>query len=617
MCGIVAHIGNNCVENLLDGIKALRNRGYDGAGICKIVDTKLRTYKYASSNTTDSIDKLETEIHKDNAMMSPHISVGISHTRWSTHGGKTDANSHPHHSNDGKFAVVHNGIIENYKKMKDYLVGKGYIFHSQTDTEIVSSLLSYEYNTTNDIVSAIKRTFQQLSGTWGVAILCSDYPTKIFGIRHGSPLLISVTDDFAMIVSEQSGFCGKAQNYIVLKNHDLCILEHANGGEIMMTCENIYENHKINCEISEKTPHPYPHWTIKEIMEQDETAFRAISLGGRIDKNEKVKLGGLDDNKKTLKKITNLIILGCGTSHYAGALGVHYFRDLCRFNTVQAIDAAEFSEKDIPLMGNTALIMLSQSGETSDLYKCVEIAKRNGIFMIGVVNVVDSMIAREVNCGCYLNAGREVAVASTKSFTSQVIILSMIAIWFAQLNGINIEKRKNYIADLRKLNLDIRATINGNKNAVKSLVPFFEDKPSCFLLGKGRGEAIVKEAALKIKELSRIHAEGYSTSSLKHGPFALLEEKYPVIMIGTSSCSTESSKIENAYQEIDARHANIIFITDKPECVHPNRLIVENNSTYAELLAVIPLQLLSYYLALERGINPDMPRNLAKVVTVE
>lgn len=616
MCGIAAYIGEKCVENLLDALKQLQNRGYDSAGICKIVNQKFSVYKYASTPTQNAIDKLEDTVYQDADIMEGQISVGISHNRWSTHGPKTDYNAHPHCSMDGKFSIVHNGIIENYKAIKEKLVADGYTFQSLTDSEVIANLLSYEYTQSNnkDIIQTIQRTFKQLQGTWGVAMLCLDCPDHIFCIRHGSPLLVSTNENFAMIVSEQSGFCGKVENYYVLKNHDLCIVKRVNGKIEMITNE-IYEEKKLNVLDPTENINPYPYWTIKEILEQDETSLRAIGNGGRIDKNERVKLGGLDDSKKILKKVKNLILLGCGTSYHAGMLATHYFKDLCSFNTVQCIDAAEFSEKDIPLVGNTAFILLSQSGETKDLYNCLEVGKQKNIFLIGVINVVDSMIAREVNCGCYLNAGREVAVASTKSFTSQVIVLSMIAIWFAQLNGLNLEKRKYYIADLRKLCIDIKNTLSVSNQMIPHFLPLFKDKTSCFVLGKGKAEATAIEGALKIKELTKIHAEGYSISSLKHGPFALLEDDFPVVLISPNNA--EFTKADNAYNEILSRNAKILFITDNPNCNNANTLLIPNNTTYSELLSVIPLQLLSYYLSIEKGMNPDMPGNLAKVVTVE
>jgi len=598
-------------------------------------------YKYASDTAINAIHKIENFISDNNPIINEidiqldtnngnsfSKTVGIAHTRWATHGPKTDYNSHPHISSDNKFAIVHNGIIENYKKLKQFLLENNYTFKSETDSEVIANLLAYEYSITghygDNIIKSINNTIKRLEGTWGIAILCIDSPSTIYCTRHGSPLLVSTNDHFTMIVSEQSGFCGKVENYLVLKNNNLCIIDYDNSKnkmnmniidiDINENTKNVLEYKQVNIQNDCFNPFPYPHWTIKEIYEQEDSALRAISLGGRINRNEKVKLGGLDDNRKILKKINNLIILGCGTSHYAGMLGINYFKELCNFNYVQNIDAAEFTEQDIPRVGVTAMILLSQSGETRDLYNCLEIGKRNNIFLIGVINIVDSMIAREVNCGCYLNAGKEVAVASTKSFTSQVIILSMIAIWFAQLHNINIEKRKKYITDLRQLNVDIKITLNSCIDRIKNYLHIFNSNKSCFLLGKGKAEAIAKEGSLKIKELARIHAEGYSTSSLKHGPFALLEEGFPVIMIAPNN--SDFAKFDNTYQELISRHAKVIFITDNKDYPTPNIIHIPINSSYFELLSVIPIQLLSYYLAIDRGLNPDMPVNLAKVVSV-
>ena len=314
-----------------------------------------------------------------------------------------------------------------------------------------------------------------------------------------------------------------------------------------------------------------------------------------------------------MKTIDNLILLGCGTSYYAGLLGINYFKDLCNFNTIQIYDGAEFTKKDIPNIGKTALLLLSQSGETKDLHRCISIGKENNLFLIGVINVVDSMIAREVNCVCYLNAGREVAVASTKSFTSQSIILSMIAIWFSQIHNINFGKRKEYINCLRNLSNDIKKTIEISKKN-KDIINII-DKPNLFILGKGETEAIAKEGSLKIKEITYIHAEGYSSSSLKHGPFALLNKNFPVIIIAIKD--NFYNKNINAYEQVKSRNSPIIFITDNSECKYDNKLIIPFNKIYGSLLSIIPIQLFSYYLAIKKNINPDKPRNLAKVVTVE
>jgi glucosamine--fructose-6-phosphate aminotransferase (isomerizing) len=292
--------------------------------------------------------------------------------------------------------------------------------------------------------------------------------------------------------------------------------------------------------------------------------------------------------------------------------GSHYFKDLCDFNCIQVIDGAEFSMSDVPRIGNTGLILLSQSGETKDLYRCVAIAKQNSLFTIGVINVVDSLISREVDCCCYLNAGREVGVASTKSFTSQCVVLSLIAIWFSQYKNISFYKRLKYLRDLNQLIDDVSFLLSTLEKDIDIIIPLFDNQTSCFILGKGQCESIAHEGALKIKEISYIHCEGYSTSSLKHGPFALLCDNFPVVLIGPDD--EHFVKNENAYNEIKSRNANVIWITDKHI---KNSIKIPSNKTYNSLLSVIPLQMLGYKLSINKGINPDMPKNLAKVVTVE
>ena len=627
MCGISAIIGKNVSQQLINSLKQLQNRGYDSAGLTTIEDIEnnkeFLINKYASTYDKSAIEELEQHVYEHRIN-----SIGIAHTRWATHGAKTDINSHPHKSNKNKFVIVHNGIIENYIIIKNKLINEGYNFISQTDTEVIVNLLEYNYifelkdtkdDLKNIVFKSIHQTISMLEGTWGISIMCLDTPNILYCIRQGSPLLVSCTTDFGMIVSEQSGFCNYVQNYIVLENNDICYFERDNTTN-KITMDMLsgvdYKSRPINIQLKELTPNPYPHWMLKEIYEQKETTLRAISLGGRLMSDGYIKLGGLEHYKKELQNINNIIILGCGTSYYAGMLGVYYFKELSNFNTVQIFDGSEFSVEDIPLIGKTALIFISQSGETRDLYRCIELGKKEDCFLIGVVNVPDSMIAREVHCGCYLNAGREVAVASTKSFTSQSIILSMLAMWFGQIHNKNkIYKHKMYIKDLRRLYLDIERTLLIAKNIINDDICNLFSHTSCFILGKGKGEAIALEGALKIKEISYIHSEGYSASSLKHGPFALLCKGFPVILIDIYG--QYNAKMKNIYEEIKSRNATIIVISDRPlEYVEHNIVIPKNNS-YSELLSVIILQFLSYKLSIIRGINPDMPRNLAKVVTVE
>ena len=610
MCGITSCLGEEAIQFTLKSLIQLQNRGYDSAGVCSIINGQFLNSKYASTMNESSLEKLGHDTKK-------HVnsSISIGHTRWATHGPKTDINAHPHICCKQMFSLVHNGIIENYKKLKNFLEDSGFTFSSETDTEVIVNLLSYYYQLEKDVVKAIKKTVSRLEGTWGLCILCLSEPTKIYATRHGSPLLVGQDDSHAYICSEQSGFSNYINNYIILNNNDLCIMEYQDN-KISIHTEEQYEVKKISHQNLVLTPEPYSHWTLKEIHEQVDSSLRAISFGGRLISKSEVRLGGLDEHKHSLIDIDNLIILGCGTSYNSGMIGVNYFKELCQFNTVQIYDGAEFNYSDIPNFGKTGLILISQSGETKDLHRCIHLAKKKDLVTIGVINVVDSLIAREVDCGCYLNAGREVGVASTKSFTSQVIILNMIAIWFAQNKNINYQLRIKYIQDLHNLHYDIKKTIDLSINQIPKLIPLFSHS-SCFLLGKSSGEAIAREGALKIKEISYIHAEGYSTSSLKHGPFALLEKDFPVILISPED--ENFSKNQNAYQEIKSRHAKVITITDKNidplnECT---TLKISHNSGFKDLLSIIPIQILAYQLSVSKNVNPDMPRNLAKVVTVE
>ena len=606
MCGIIGGISPRVVDILLLGLKQLQNRGYDSAGITSVSDNTFKTTKYASGEKS-ALEKLDKEKQQ-------HInaSIGIAHTRWATHGPKTDINSHPHLSQSGNFVLVHNGIIENYLELKKELEKNEIFCVSETDTEVIVNTIELNYLIEKNVEKAIEKTLLQLEGTWGLVILSQYEPNVLYCTRKGSPLLVSVNKNIGLIASEQSAFCNKTNNYIALENHDICKLK-LKKDKIVMITRNSYNKISVKNNCLELTPFPYDYWTEKEIHEQVDSSLRAISLGGRLLSNNKVKLGGLHEQKEQLLQIENLILLGCGTSYFAGMCGKKYFKELCKFNSIQVIDGAEFELNDIPKKGKSALILLSQSGETKDLYRCLEMCKDLDLITIGVVNVVDSLIAREVDCGCYLNAGREVGVASTKSFTSQVIILSMMAIWFAQGHDINLQKRKKHIRDLRKLYLDIEKTLENND--INKLLTIFETQNNCFILGKDKAEAIAQEAALKIKEISYIHAEGYSSSSLKHGPFALLEKDFPVILLAPEN--KYFAKNMNAYEEIKSRHATIILVTNKDNLNLPNTILVEKNDSFAELLCIIPLQLLAFKLSIYKGCNADMPRNLAKVVTVE
>lgn len=613
MCGIFGIVllqNKNLYKYIIDGLIQLENRGYDSAGLCSIINKKFQVNKYASTNEINAIDKLI------NLGISYNTYIGFGHNRWATHGIKNDINAHPHLSNSENFAIVHNGIIENYNDIKKFLIKEGFNFKSQTDTEVVVNLIEFNYNKLNNIYEAIKTTIETLTGTYGLIIQSIFEPNVLYCVRNGSPLLIGQNDDKIIITSEQSGFCGMMSNYITLHNDDICIIWKEED-KLCLKTKQIYKNKNMTILESELTPYPYSHWTLKEIYQQPDVILNTINKGGRIKNESEVKLGGLEKYINILKNIKNIILLGCGTSYFAGLYGMHYFKYLCNFNTIQVFDGAEFNDYDIPRDELTAFILISQSGETKDLHRCIDIAKKNNIITIGIINVVDSLIAREVDCGIYCNAGKEVGVASTKAFTSQVVCLSMCAIWFSALHKINKQKREKIICDLHNLSNDIKMTLDICNDNIINISSKFKAN-NMFILGKGTDEYIAKEGALKIKEISYIHSEGYSSSSLKHGPFALLDENFPVIILNLDK--KHFFKTINCYHEVMSRNAPIIFITNDnlfSDIIISDFILVPENNSYASLLGIIPIQLFAYYLSINKGINPDKPKNLAKVVTVE
>ena len=606
MCGIFGIVSSkqeNIYEKVINALIQLQNRGYDSSGLCVLNNDHLEVHKYASTVKESSLQKLqETCVNK-----GLHT-LGIGHNRWATHGVKNDTNAHPHLSNNKQFAVVHNGIIENYAELKQDLMNNGFAFFSQTDTEIIVNLISFYYEKLGDTPKSIEATIAKLQGTYGIIVMDVKTPDKLFCVRNGSPLLVGKSDDCIIITSEQSGFCNLVSNYITLHNDDICVIERT---ELLIKTSGTYTGKKVLTTNNDLTPHPFAHWTLKEIWYQPTVVLNAINNGGRLDGPSRVKLGGLDQHLSLLKEINNIIILGCGTSYFAGLYGMHFFKRLSNLNTVQVFDGAEFSNYDIPRVGKTAVILVSQSGETKDLHRCIEIAHQGNAVTIGVINVVDSLIAREVDCGVYCNAGKEVGVASTKAFTSQVVCLSLMAIWFSQLHGVNEHLRTRTISDLQNLSNDFKNTIENVEPIVNTISTSLTETKNLFILGKGTDECIAKEGSLKVKEISYVHAEGYSASSLKHGPFALLDETFPVIIL-----KLDGKKIENCVEEVKSRNSPVVLISNNTN-LENNEIGVSANLSYSSLLGLVPIQFLAYYLSVKKGINPDKPKNLAKVVTVE
>ena len=620
MCGITAYIGKyNAFKYLLEGLIILRNRGYDSAGITSL-NTELKefiTTKFANDcGTINSLEKIKahSEEHDGNT-------IGIGHTRWATHGTKSDINAHPHIDYHNQLVLVHNGIIENYQELKDFLLKNDYYFQSETDTEVIVNLISYYYNQNMSPVEAISQACLKMHGTWGLAILFKDDPEHIYVSRNGSPILIGYNENVTIISSESSAFANNVNQYIIVKDHEVLKVGIHNPLQKKVFMEK-YDIKSITKDNQiELSPTPYSHWMIKEIMDQPISIQRSLNNGGRIENEYKVRLGGLSSHLDELIGIKHLLIIAMGTSYHAALMGAKFFQKLKSVEAVTVLDASEFTVDDIPCsIEGVGALFLSQSGETKDVHLALEIAKKCELTCFSIVNTVESLIARDADCGVYLNAGREVAVASTKSFTSQVTVLILIAIWYAQERGIKKHLRIELIKELRNLSYNFQQTvesINTDKKLYQRIVSNLMNQDRIFLLGKQLGMPIALEGALKIKEVTYIHAEGYPGGALKHGPFALIEQGTYIIMMAYQD--EYSDKMHITAEEVVARGAEVILITDLqeeqiPKGVYKEVIPIYHSGYLSSLLSIVPLQYLSYAIAIDKGFNPDFPRNLAKSV---
>ncbi len=607
MCGIIGVVGDaNSVNTIIDGLSILESRGYDSAGVATIGnDGTIITTKFASGVAPDAIAKLREHVG-DHAQHQ----FGIGHTRWATHGGKTDQNAHPHWDDKKRIALVHNGVIENSHALRSEIEATGITFRSQTDTEVIAQLVGTFLDRGEMLDVAVKHALARLEGTWGIAIVSSIMPNTIIAARNGSPLVIGVGKGTMYVASEPAAFNNHTREFIALQNGEFAMVTPT-GTTLATSRIELAEE-----EVIELSPAPFPHWTIKEIMEQPEALQRTLNHGARLPSDLDVKLGGLDRNKDALLGIKHLVIAACGTSLHAGMYGALAMRALKAFDTVQVVDASEITSHHFAPIG-AGLLVISQSGETKDTHRAVIIAQDCGVPTFSVVNAVGSLIARSTKCGVYLNAGREHAVASTKAFSTQVVALEMIAAWFSQHRGTEADRRRKLIDELRRLPTLVTIAL-GTQDACARIAKTLIDSEHCFVLGKGPCEAIAKEGALKIKEITYLHAEGYAGGALKHGPFALITEGTPVILCIFDD--QHGQLMRTAAEEVRARGARTIIITDNPklaEGVASETILVPKNGVLTGLVANIPMQLLAYELAVLKGINPDRPRNLAKAVTVD
>ena len=615
MCGILAYLGSqDAFSFILEGLSLLQNRGYDSAGICTM-SSSLLLHKFASR-----ADKTGIELLKEVAARHTGHSIGIGHTRWATHGPKTDRNAHPHLDAKEQFAVVHNGIIENYMEIKERLQALGYIFRSQTDTEVVPHLLAHYYSLDMDVnveQRVIRRALADLQGTWALCIMSTIEPDTLYLCKNGSPLVLSYNQDHLLVSSEQLPLSAYFTNFISLQDGDIVRITKQDG---RIRFQHHYTNHVIENRVSETSCHPYPHWTIKEIQEQPTSLLRALNMGGRLLGADGVKLGGLDTHRDRLLTAEHMILLGCGTSYHAGLIGAKMIQQLRCFSSVIALDASECTELDIPT-GRTVFVLLSQSGETKDLHRCLPLIRAADHSVLSIVNVVGSLLAREADCGIYLNAGREVGVASTKSFTSQVVALSLLGMWYSQHRGTQSHMRSQMVTGLRSLSFQVDELLHQLQEPIKRMAQTYRDTQHMFLLGRGMMKYVAEEGALKIKEIAYVHAEGYAGGSLKHGPFALIAPETVVILLAPND--DQFGKMVHAASEIHSRHARIVLITNPSTTgsydpsLFEDILFLPSNTHFQTVLGILPLQLLAYELSLSKGYDPDFPRNLAKVVTVD
>lgn len=612
MCGIVGYIGRkNSLPIIIEGLKRLEYRGYDSAGVSIVKpDKSIISFKKAGK-----VDEMNNSIDKD--VFTGNI--GIGHTRWATHGVPNDTNAHPHADMYGNIIIVHNGIIENYKIIKNKLTEEGYKFTTDTDTEVLANLMNYYLKQTGEFEKAVRLALIDVEGTYGIACLCADEPDKIIIARNGSPLLIGIGNDETIVSSDASAVINHTRNVVYLEEGDMAIIRE--NGFKMKTIydERIFREAKeIDFLMESIEKGGFDHFMLKEICEQPDTIQNTYR--GRINFETGVaKLGGLESVFEKMLKAKRFLITACGTAWHAGLVGEYLLEQFCRI-PVEVEYASEFRYRRPIIDKDDVVILISQSGETADTLAALREAKKFGATTIGIVNVIGSTIAREVDAGTYVHAGPEIGVASTKAFTSQVMSLSLITLMLAaEKKTISRDSLIEIAAELKTLPEKIQNMIN-RKEDYKKVAEAFKDSHNFLYLGRGVNFPVALEGALKLKEISYIHAEGYPAAEMKHGPIALIDENMPVVFVAPKDRTYD--KIISNIEEVRARNGKIIVLaTEDDDNINSYADYVlrvpKSLALFAPILNVIPLQFLSYYIAVARGCNVDQPRNLAKSVTVE
>ena len=614
MCGIVGYIGNKeAYPIIINGLKRLEYRGYDSAGF--IVNAE----KFVSEKTKGKVSDLEEKAAKD---VIPTATFGMGHTRWATHGVPNDKNSHPHLSNSGKLAIVHNGIIENYQSIKQRLQQEGYVFHSDTDTEVLINFIEYIKNKKQlPLEEAVRYALNEVIGAYAIAVMEEDNPSKMVVARLGSPLVIGIGENEFYIASDASPFIEYTQNALYLEdgematielNKELQVRKIHNNKEVDPTIQEL----KISIDAIEKGG--YEHFMLKEIFEQPLSI--QDTMRGRLLEDGTTKISGINNNLKQFLSADRIIIAACGTSWHAGLVGEYLFEELTRI-PVEVEYASEFRYRNPVINASDIVIAISQSGETADTLAALKLAKERGAFIYGICNVVGSSIARLTDSGTYTHAGPEIGVASTKAFTTQLTVLTLLALHLGHKKGtIDHETYKRLCKELAHIPDLVAKTLEMNKDKVIEIAHAYKDVSNCIYLGRGYNYPVALEGALKLKEISYIHAEGYPAAEMKHGPIALIDENMPVVFLAPSKGHYE--KVVSNAQEIKARKGKIIAVVTEHDCQMSSLAdhvleIPEVDEIFSPILSVIPLQLLSYHIATMRGCNVDQPRNLAKSVTVE
>ena len=615
MCGIVGYIGyREAYPIVIKGLQRLEYRGYDSAGIALYDGTNIKLSK-TKGKVSDLKNKLEDEI-------STSGSLGIGHTRWATHGVPNDVNSHPHYSNSGDLVIIHNGIIENYDALKKELSKRGYTFKSDTDTEVLINLIEdVKKNEDTKLGKAVQIALNQVVGAYAIAVFDKNKPNEIVVARLGSPLAIGIGEDEFFIASDASPFIEYTKNAIYLEDEEMAIIRRNKGVKVRKIKDDALvdpymQELQLNLEQIEKGG--FDHFMLKEIYEQPE-AIRDTFRGRLLTNQAIIKMAGVEDNMKKFLAADRIIIVACGTSWHAGLVAEYIFEDLARI-PVEVEYASEFRYRNPVITGNDIVIAISQSGETADTLAAIKLAKSKGAFVFGVCNVVGSSIARETNAGAYTHAGPEIGVASTKAFTTQITVLSLMALRLARAKGtITSSEFRHHLIELETIPAKVEEALKSD-GYVQTIADIYKDATNFLYLGRGFNFPVALEGALKLKEISYIHAEGYPAAEMKHGPIALIDESMPVFVVAIRKGHYE--KVVSNIQEIKSRKGKIIAVVTKGDtqvaeladhCIE----IPEIEESLSPMLTTIPLQLLSYHIAILRGCNVDQPRNLAKSVTVE